>query len=97
MPEPRPLQRLKRRKIPLIKNLCASLKTKDKSQTKGQKSHYNGNGNIVVASLTFGLTFVLGFEAGTKALLSMEFSSFSGVVAGVAPAIPCPAPDFLRS
>ena len=50
--------------------------------------------SVVVASSTFGLTFVLGFEAGTKASLSMEFSSYSGVVAGVAPALPCPAPDF---
>merc|ERR1712045_851026 len=37
--------------------------------------------SVVVASLTSGLTFVLGFEAGTKVSLSMEFSSSSGVVA----------------
>ena len=48
--------------------------------------------SVVVASLTSGLTFVLGFEAGTKVSLSMEFSSSSGVVAGVAPD-PAPA-DF---
>ena len=70
------------------KAFCASLKTKDKSQTKGQRSHYNVT--VVVASLTFGLTFVLGFEAGTKAFLSMEFSSSSGVVAVAALALPSP-------
>ena len=41
--------------------------------------------SVVVASFTSCLTFVLGFEAGTKAVSSMEFSSSSGVVAGVPP------------
>ena len=51
--------------------------------------------SVVVASSTFGLTFVLGLEAGTKVSLSMEFSSSSGVVAGVPSADPdAPNADF---
>ena len=88
VPEPRLLQRPRRRKIPLITKPLCQPQNQGKSQTRGQKSHYNVS--VVVASLTFGLTFVLGFEAGTKAFLSMEFSSSSGVVAVAALALPSP-------